>query len=180
MDGFVPVGVAHRRTHSSAILCALVIGVGCEHTPAAARAPGNAPSPSAWVYPPAPRNPVVEEHHGVKVADPFRPLEDLNSSRTVGWVAAENRLTDTYFATISGLPSLRARLAELSSNEKYGLPRHRGERAAQCERNRREPAAHQESPGKAALHGEPVPSRLDAAQRVESQLRARDGLPSPA
>jgi len=109
-----------------AVACAMAVGAGCEHTPAATTAPAQARA--ALVYPPAPRAPVVEERHGVRVSDPFRPLEDLNSVETESWVAAENRLTDSYFARTPELPSFRARLAQLLSHEKYGLPRRRGDR----------------------------------------------------
>jgi prolyl oligopeptidase len=71
---------------------------------------------------------VVEELHGRLVADPFRSLEDIASKETVAWVAAENRLTDSYFATVPGQESLRTRLAAVSSYEQYGLPRHHGDR----------------------------------------------------
>lgn len=80
------------------------------------------------LYPPAPHSAAVDAYHGVQVADPFRPLEDLNSSETLAWVAAENRITDSYFASLPNLPSLRKRLAEVSTYETYGVPRRRGNR----------------------------------------------------
>lgn len=116
-----------RTPHRPVILFALVLGLGCEHPPSPTPGSTN-PAQSVWVYPPAPRGSVVEEHHGVQVADPFRALEDLNSAETKGWVAAENRLTDSYFARLSSLTSFRARLAQLSNSESYGLPRRRGGR----------------------------------------------------
>jgi len=123
----VSVGVK-RRIHCTTLLCVLIVGVACEHKPVAAQAPGGDPARSAWVYPAAPRSSVVEEHQGVQVADPFRSLEDLNSSETMRWVAGENRITDSYFATLSSVPAFRARLAQLSNSESYGLPRRRGDR----------------------------------------------------
>src|SRR2546422_5755343 len=44
-------------------------------------------------YPPAPRVDLIEIHHGIPVADPFRPLENGDDPATAAWVDAENRLT---------------------------------------------------------------------------------------
>src|SRR5438094_5623752 len=44
-------------------------------------------------YPRAPRTGLIEIHHGVPVADPFRTLETAGDPDTVAWVDAENRLT---------------------------------------------------------------------------------------
>ncbi|HEV8200035.1 MAG TPA: prolyl oligopeptidase family serine peptidase [Candidatus Polarisedimenticolia bacterium] len=79
-------------------------------------------------YPPAPRGNVVEVHHGVQVADPYRVLEQMDSAETKAWVTAENRLTDSYLADIPGRDALHARIAELMRFEMFGLPRHRGGR----------------------------------------------------
>jgi prolyl oligopeptidase len=94
----------------------------------AARTTASPPPPRpAFPYPPAPRGDVVDDFHGVKVADPYRWLEALDSPETRAWVTAENRLTDAYFAQIPG-KGARARLAELLRYEKFGLPRRRGGR----------------------------------------------------
>ena len=44
-------------------------------------------------YPRAPRVDLVDIHHGVPVADPFRTLEIADDPATVAWVAAQNALT---------------------------------------------------------------------------------------
>src|SRR3954471_17876830 len=53
------------------------------------------------VYPESPRVEQVDEYHGVKVADPYRWLEDLDSQQTRDWVAAQSRLALGYLAAIS-------------------------------------------------------------------------------
>jgi prolyl oligopeptidase len=103
------------------ILFAL-IAIGCSTAFAAPAAT----TPPAFAYPPARRGNVVETHHGVQVADPYRWLEDMDSSETRSWLTAENRQTDAYLAAIPGREALRARLAELFSNETFSLPTHRG------------------------------------------------------
>ena len=44
-------------------------------------------------YPTPPTDNTVDEYFGVKVADPYRPLEDDHSEATMQWVEAENQVT---------------------------------------------------------------------------------------
>ena len=79
-------------------------------------------------YPPPPTADVVEDHHGEKVADPYRPLEDPDSPATVEWVEAENRITFEYLERIEARPAIRERIAELWDYPKSGVPFERGRR----------------------------------------------------
>ena len=80
------------------------------------------PALLALDYPAAPRGDVVDEYHGVKVADPYRWLEDVDDPKVLAWVAAENRLTQQQLADIPGRKALRQRLETLWNYEKYGVP----------------------------------------------------------
>jgi prolyl oligopeptidase len=74
-------------------------------------------------YPPAPRAEVVEDYHGTKVPDPFRPLEDDNAPATKTWVEAENKVTFAYLEKIAARKPLKDRLTRLWDYEKYTTPR---------------------------------------------------------
>ena len=73
-------------------------------------------------YPPAPREPVVDEYFGTRVADPYRWLEDVDSAQTRSWVAAENALSLPYLARLPEREAVRARIAALWNYERYDLP----------------------------------------------------------
>jgi prolyl oligopeptidase len=65
-------------------------------------------------YPPARRLDLVEEIHGRLVADPYRWLEDPDSTETQAWLSAEAKLWEGWAAEhLGGRPELRRRLAEL-------------------------------------------------------------------
>ena len=48
----------------------------------------------------APTSDQVDDYHGTKVADPYRPLEDPDSAPTRAWIEAENKLTFGYLEEI--------------------------------------------------------------------------------
>ncbi|TDJ71495.1 MAG: S9 family peptidase [Planctomycetota bacterium] len=87
-------------------------------------APPEAPSP----YPTARRGDVVDDYHGTLVADPYRWLEDPNSPETRRWIEAENVHTHAWLAEVPERALIRARLEELSNNERFGLPEARAGR----------------------------------------------------
>ena len=45
-------------------------------------------------YPQAPTDNTVDNYFGIQVPDPFRPLENDTAAVTLGWVKAENAVTD--------------------------------------------------------------------------------------
>src|SRR5262249_29326580 len=79
-------------------------------------------------YPEAPHSDTVDEYHGRKIADPFRPLEDPDSLATRAWVEAENQITFRFLGSISQRESIRKRLTALWDYEKYSPPRQEGGR----------------------------------------------------
>jgi len=75
-----------------------------------------------WHYPLAPRADVVDNYFGRIVADPYRPLEDLDVPATTAWVDAENAVTFAYLGGIAMRDSIRARLTVLWNYPRVGVP----------------------------------------------------------
>ena len=73
-------------------------------------------------YPESRRVGQVDEIHGVRVEDPYRWLEDLESGETHDWIAAQNRVTAAYLGSIPEREEIRRRLTELWNYERYGMP----------------------------------------------------------
>ena len=83
--------------------------------------------PKASRYPRPPRSETVDDYHGTKVADPYRPLEDPDSEATRAWVDAENRVTFDYLQKIAERPAIRQRLTVLWDFEKFDPPSREGQ-----------------------------------------------------
>ena len=79
-------------------------------------------------YPVARKSDQIDDYHGVKVADPYRWLEDLDSEETRTWVEAENKLSFAFLEAIPARASIKERLTKLWNFEKYGVPNKEGSR----------------------------------------------------
>ena len=73
-------------------------------------------------YPEARTVDTVDTYFGTPVADPYRWLEDDNSTETEQWVNAQNRVTQDYLSRIPFRDAVRRRITELANYEKMGLP----------------------------------------------------------
>lgn len=73
-------------------------------------------------YPVIEKGDVTDDYFGVKVADPYRALEDDNSEQTEKWVKAQNRVTERYLSRIGDRPAILSRLKEVADYEKTGCP----------------------------------------------------------
>src|SRR3972149_9237379 len=104
------------KTHlafGSVVLAALLWGCSTAPTP---------PVTAGLAYPEAPRGPVVDDYNGVKVADQYRWMEEIDSAETRAWVEAENKLTFSFLEAILGRDAIRKRLTELWDYEGYSVP----------------------------------------------------------
>ncbi|MEV8632609.1 prolyl oligopeptidase family serine peptidase [Streptosporangium sp. NPDC051023] len=79
-------------------------------------------------YPPAGRDDLVEELHGVPVADPYRWLEDPGNPATEEWLAAQEKLFSVELETLPGRDAFKARVTELLRSGSIGTPVWRGDR----------------------------------------------------
>lgn len=105
----------------SAVLFLLLAGPSL--TPAAS----DQAAPSRPAYPKARKADVVETYHGVKVADPYRWLEDPDAPETVAWVDAQNRLTRSLLDRPQRA-AIRSRLLELFDYPRVSAPERQGKR----------------------------------------------------
>ena len=69
--------------------------------------------PAVAAPPPSPAEPVTEMLHGVEVTDPYRWLEDQNSSRTRAWIEEQTAYTRAYFDAIPEREQIKERIREL-------------------------------------------------------------------
>ena len=98
-------------------------------TPSAAQvAPETQASMPTIAYPQTRRVDQIDEQFGVKVADPYRWLENdvRNDPEVRGWVDAENKVTDDYLATLPGRDYFNKRIKQLFDYERFGAPVHKG------------------------------------------------------
>jgi prolyl oligopeptidase len=72
---------------------------------------------------PAPRKAdVFDDYHGVRVRDPYRWMEDLDSKEVAEWVAASNSVTESYLEKLPLREHFRKRLTELWNYSRVGVP----------------------------------------------------------
>ena len=63
--------------------------------------------------------PVTDVFHGVSVTDPYRWLEDQDSSRTRAWIEAQTCYARAYLDSIPGREHIRDRIREFLAVETY-------------------------------------------------------------
>jgi prolyl oligopeptidase len=78
-------------------------------------------------YPNTKKTDTSHTYHGESVADPYFWLEDDRSPETESWVAAENKVTDSYLDKIAFRPALKKRITELMDYERVSAPTKHGD-----------------------------------------------------
>ncbi len=71
-------------------------------------------------YPLAPKGDQVDDYHGVKIADPYRGLENADAASTEKFVEQENELTFSYLAKLPGREAIKKQLTDLWNYERFG------------------------------------------------------------
>ncbi len=92
---------------------------------AAAAVPAAGPV-APLTYPVAARDAHVDDYHGVKVADPYHWMEDIDSPQTRAWVESESRLSSQYLAAIPGRDAIAQRLRQIWNFERWTPPERHG------------------------------------------------------
>ena len=90
---------------------------------AAACRPAEPSMSKRFNYPTPRKSDLVEDHHGTKVPDPYRWMEDLESKELADWVAASNVVTDGYLDALPLRDRLKARITELWNYPRTTVPR---------------------------------------------------------
>ncbi|MCX8081561.1 MAG: prolyl oligopeptidase family serine peptidase [Bacteroidia bacterium] len=76
-----------------------------------------------WQYPETIRQNITDDYFGVKVPDPYRWLEDENSSWTKDWIERQNQFTEIYFRKyIPEREKLEKELEACMSYSSMGMP----------------------------------------------------------
>jgi prolyl oligopeptidase len=73
-------------------------------------------------YPETRKVDTVTDFFGTKVADPYRWMEDLNSTDVAEWVKQENAVTEQYFSQLGMRVHFKNRITELWNYPKVSLP----------------------------------------------------------
>ena len=109
---------------------ALALLASAASTATYAQMTSTAVAPAALAYPNTDRQDVVEEQFGVKVADPYRWLEnDVRQDPKVrDWVTAQNNVTQAYLQTLPARETFKARIKQLFDYERFGVPVKKGSR----------------------------------------------------
>ncbi len=79
-------------------------------------------------YPPTRTVDASDVYFGVKVADPYRWLEDGKSPEVQAWLAAQNKLTRSYLDALPGRAALNKRYAQLLRIDTITAPGRAGDR----------------------------------------------------
>jgi prolyl oligopeptidase len=79
-------------------------------------------------YPQTTRDDTSDVLHGVRVADPYRYLEDPDSDRTRAFVDAQNALSEPYLASLAATPRMLELTTALLTAPRRGTPWERGGR----------------------------------------------------
>lgn len=78
-------------------------------------------------YPKATKVDSTDIYFGIEIADPYRWLENNNSTETKEWINAENKITNQYLNQIPFKNKIKNRLTEVWAYEKLSTPSKKGD-----------------------------------------------------
>lgn len=74
------------------------------------------------IYPPASRGDVITDYHGLKIADPYRWMEDIDSPATRAWVEAEDKVSRDFLSSLPDRETIARRLRHIWNFERWSAP----------------------------------------------------------
>jgi prolyl oligopeptidase len=169
------------KTSALALLAALcACGEASEPSGASSlsAAPATPPGACSERPPATRRDDVVEELHGVPVADPYRWLEDVADPDVQGWMRVQDDHARAQLAALPGGEALRRRLAELLYVDAVSAPVRRGDRTFYTRRHRdREKAVYyvRKGDGEEQVLLDPNTLSPDGSVSVHGVFPSRDG-----
>ena len=83
--------------------------------------------PSALEYPVTHKGETVDDYFGIKVADPYRWLEDDRAPKVETWVGKQKKLADDYLAALPERDEIKKRLTEILDVPRQSAPKKHGE-----------------------------------------------------
>ena len=89
---------------------------------ALAHTDGDQPDPAGFEPPATRRDDIIETVHGVKIADPYRWLEDQDSAETREWITEQVCYTRAFLDSLPGRAKLKQRLTDLINVDTIGIP----------------------------------------------------------
>jgi prolyl oligopeptidase len=130
-------------------------------------------------YPETKRDSVVEELHGVQVADPYRWLEEADSPESKAWIDAQNALADQLLDSLPERRRFLARLQDAWDYPRVGVPWREGDRYFYYKNHGLQPQSvlyvsdQPGGPGRVLL--DPNPLSADGSLSVSSAEVSQDG-----
>ena len=79
-------------------------------------------------YPSSKKTERTDDYHGTIIADPYRWLEDVDSTETLEWINKQNEVTFSFLGQIPSRDMIRNRLTELWDFPKAYAPQKHGQR----------------------------------------------------
>lgn len=128
-------------------------------------------------YPPTPRGAVMDDLHGIRVADPYRWLEAVGSAEVRAWVTVQDSVTDGWLGQVTRRDEIVNRVRRASDYVESTTPKIGGERLFFFERK-----PDQNLPAVLVQEHRDAPARVVIDPNTYSReglLAILDQLPSP-
>nr|MBS0037670.1 S9 family peptidase [Saprospiraceae bacterium] len=84
-------------------------------------------TPIELSYPDTHMDEIIDDYHGISIADPFRWLEEDTAALVKEWVISQNEVTFGYLKQLPGREAISNRLNELMNYPRYSAPRKIGD-----------------------------------------------------